>query len=246
MPAIAATIAELTAPLPDSYRRREPERTALWRAVQENLEAFLAASEVPGFVARALRLYLDCGIIAKGFLRVRCTECGAESLVAFSCKDRSFCPSCTSRRAADTAARLVDEVLPHVPLRQFVLAMPFDLHHRLARDPELETEVLEIFADELTRHLRATAGTDGEPGMVTFIQHFGSTLNLHVHFHVLALDGVYVRGGDGTLRFQPSCDPSAGSSCGRASTVVQDARRAGVVRQARHERRSSRRSAKGR
>lgn len=38
-------------------------------------------------------------------------------------------------RAADTAAHLVDEVLPHVPMRQGVLAMQPELHLRVARDP---------------------------------------------------------------------------------------------------------------
>ncbi len=196
------------APRARAWRRREPERTALYRTVLEHLDAFLAGTEVPGFVARTLRRYLDCGILAHGFLRVRCNDCGAESLVAFSCKDRSFCPSCTARRSAETAAHLADAVLPHVPLRQYVLAMPGDLHHRLARDPELESRALAVFIDELASHLRQTSGTEGEPGFVTFIQHFGSTLNLHVHFHVLALDGVYVRGGDGALRFVPAREPT--------------------------------------
>ena len=42
-------------------------------------------------------------------------------LVAFSCKGRGFCPSCTGRRMADTAARLVDGVFSvGVPVRQWV------------------------------------------------------------------------------------------------------------------------------
>ena len=85
------------APVRQTYRRREPEKTALYLTLLEHLDEFLASTEVPRFVAKALRRYLDCGILAKGFLRVRCTQCGEESLVAFSCKDRSFCPSCTAR-----------------------------------------------------------------------------------------------------------------------------------------------------
>jgi putative transposase len=39
-------------------------------------------------------------------------------------------------------------------------------------------------------------------GMVTVIQRFDSALRLNVHFHTLALDGVYVKGDDGEgLRF---------------------------------------------
>lgn len=41
-------------------------------------------------------------------------------VVAFSCKGRGFCPSCTGRRMADLAAHLVDEVLPKVAIRQWV------------------------------------------------------------------------------------------------------------------------------
>jgi len=42
---------------------------------------------------------------------------GCDRLVAFSCKGRAFCPSCGGRRMADTAAHLVDRVLPEVPVR---------------------------------------------------------------------------------------------------------------------------------
>ena len=118
------------------------------------------------------------------------------------------CPSCTARRAAETAAHLVDAVLPHVPMRQYVISMAPDLHHRLARDGDLETKTLAIFLDELTTHLRVTSGAVGEPGFVTFIQHFSSSLGLHVHFHVLSLDGVYVREGDSSPEFLRAREPT--------------------------------------
>jgi hypothetical protein len=64
--------------------------------VREQLETFLARAHererpVPRFVERELRRYLECGILAHGFLRVRCEACGLEQLVAFSCKGRGFC-----------------------------------------------------------------------------------------------------------------------------------------------------------
>ena len=49
------------------------------------------------------------------------------STVAFSCKRRGFCPSCGARRMAESAALLVDEVLPEQPMRQWVLSFPFQL-----------------------------------------------------------------------------------------------------------------------
>ena len=193
-----------------AYQRREPELSALYQTVLQHGETFLAEHTVPAFVARAFRRFLDCGQLPRGFLRVVCSACKHESLVAFSCKDRGFCPSCTARRAAQTAAHLVDEVIPHVPVRQFVLAMPFDLHHRLARDAELEGKVLALFIDELQQHLReATDAADAaRTGTFCATQHFGSSIQLHVHFHVVALDGVYKQEADDSMTFSRAPAPT--------------------------------------
>jgi hypothetical protein len=94
------------------YRRRRPERTPLYRAVQAHLETYLALARdghddgggVPRHVEGAFRRYLECGILAHGFARARCGECGHDFLIAFSCKGRSVCPSCNARRMAETAA----------------------------------------------------------------------------------------------------------------------------------------------
>ena len=44
---------------------------------------------------------------------------------------------------------------------------------------------------------RAQGYTDVRCGSVTFVQRFGSALNLHPHFHVLMQDGVYVGSEEG-------------------------------------------------
>ena len=67
---------------------------------------------------RELIRYLACGVQAFGFVRVHCSRCGRDDLVAFACKGRGLCPPCCSRRMTDTAAHLVDDVLPRVPVRQ--------------------------------------------------------------------------------------------------------------------------------
>jgi ribosomal protein S27E len=72
---------------------------------------------LPRYVEQEFEAYLKCGLLEHGFLRVQCESCQAEKLVAFSCKGRAFCPSCGGRRMAETAALLVDEVLPRVPVR---------------------------------------------------------------------------------------------------------------------------------
>ena len=95
-----------------SYQRRVPEQTLLYRVLAENLETFLdrcqgAEHELPWYVEKELRDYL-CGVLGHGFVRLKCSGCGKEErALAFSCKGRGFCPSCTGRCMADTAARLV-------------------------------------------------------------------------------------------------------------------------------------------
>ena len=93
-----------------------------------------------------------------------------------------------------TAAHLVDHVIPHVPVRQWVLSLPIPLRVLLAARPELVTPVLQVVQRGITRHLLADAGlraNAGQDGAVTLIQRFGSAANLDIHLHCLVLNGVY-------------------------------------------------------
>ena len=97
---------------------------------------------------------------------------------------------------AETAAHLVDRVLPEVPVRQWVLTLPYPLRYRCAWNARLTSEVLRcflraVFADQRRRAKRDFGISRGLCGSVTFIQRFGSALNLTPHFHALVLDGVY-------------------------------------------------------
>ena len=71
---------------------------------------------LPKFVRDELEGYLRCGILSYGCVRVRCGECGYDRLVAFSCKKRGIFGSCISRRMSETAAHLVDAVIPAIPM----------------------------------------------------------------------------------------------------------------------------------
>jgi hypothetical protein len=97
---------------------------------------------------------------------------------------------------ADTAAHLVDRVLPEVPTRQWVLTLPYPLRYRCAWDARITSEVLRAFVRALFADLRRRARQlhgvrNGHTGAITFIQRFGSALNLAPHFHSLVLDGVF-------------------------------------------------------
>jgi Putative transposase/Transposase zinc-binding domain len=204
------------------YRRRTPERTALYRCVQEHLETFRGRAEdsgagLPAVVERELAGFLECGILAFGFARVHCEGCGYDRLVGFSCKGRGFCPSCCGRRMADTAAYLVDAVLPAVPIRQWVLSLPKPLRGLCAYDAELCRRVLGYFMDAVFARLRRLAKHElglrrlkaAQPGAVTAVQRFGSAAELNLHFHSLVTDGVYVDGQEGAPRFVALPEPTA-------------------------------------
>ncbi|WP_298828016.1 transposase zinc-binding domain-containing protein [uncultured Piscinibacter sp.] len=191
---------------PLHYERHRPEQMTLHRLVQQHAASFIAhteastGAELPRFIKDEFDAFLECGILAHGFLRLRCGECGHDKLVAFSCKRRGFCPSCGARRMSQTAAHLVDHVIPHVPVRQWVLSLPIPLRVLLAAQPELVTPVLQVVQRVVTRHLLDAAGLkadEGHGGAVTLIQRFGSAANLNIHLHCLVLDGVYRCGGDG-------------------------------------------------
>jgi ribosomal protein S27E len=182
------------------YVRHRPETTLLYQIVQEYWPEFQAelASHgryLPAYVTKEFDEYLKCGRLEYGFLRVRCESCHDEKLVANSCKRRGFCPSCGARRMADSAALLVDDVLPHQPMRQWVLSVPFPYRFLFASNPKVMSRVLGIAYRTISTHLAHKAGFTkpmAYTGAVTLIQRFGSALNLNIHFHMLFLDGVYI------------------------------------------------------
>ena len=181
------------------YVPRRPHETTLYRVVQEHLATFLASAEqthaapLPRYVVDAFERYIACGDFARGFLRCRCDGCGHEVLVAFSCKARGVCPSCAARRMCNEAAHLVDRVLPNVPVRQWVLSLPFELRHLALVRPDVLTATGRIFANEVARvTLRGAAIAGARTGAVNFAQRFGSSLNAHAHWHLLATDCVFV------------------------------------------------------
>jgi hypothetical protein len=104
------------------------------------------------YVRSEFEAYLKCGRLEYGFLRVRCEDCHHEHLVAFSWQllrihapaaflhparhhaegfSRGL-PDPVAVRGAESAALLVDDVLPHEPIRQWVLSFPFQLRFLFA------------------------------------------------------------------------------------------------------------------
>jgi len=193
------------APAVATYEPRDPSNTVLYKVVAEHLETFLAsldadpdAKGLPAYVQREFYDYLQCGILAHGFLRLGCDTCKKEMLLAFSCKRRGFCPSCAGRHMAQTAAHVVECVIPWVPTRQWVVSVPIPLRYWTAPSQELTAQVHTIVRTTIAQYYVNQAVKRGserqkvQPGSVTFIQRFGGALNLNLHYHVVFLEGVYL------------------------------------------------------
>jgi hypothetical protein len=192
----------------------------LYEVVREHAETAFAAARArsasgtgyPAHVEREFRGYLECGILAHGFVRLHCAGCGRDELVAFSCKGRAVCPSCAGRRMSDTAARLVDERLPEASYRQWVFSFPWRLRVALARDGALLSEVLRACVRKVFVYQRSKARALGIGGAKTlavgFVQRFGSLLQLNPHAHMAIPDAVWFDGERGELEQRGLEEPS--------------------------------------
>jgi hypothetical protein len=205
-----------------NYERHAPERSLLYQIIKQNWSTFTARCEaenhpVPRFVRREFEAYLRCGILDYGFARIYCQECRYDRLIAFSCKKRGFCGSCLAHRMSETSARLSDSLIPKIPTRQWVLSVPAPLRYLIAYDNDALKAVLSAFTGSLFSYLRKMAKRSGGealdakqyyPGAVTFIQRFGSALNLNVHMHSQVSDGAYIKYDKDKLRFIRIASPS--------------------------------------
>ena len=185
----------------------------LYKVIAEHLETFLAslhddpdAKGLPDYVQREFYDYLQCGILAHGFLRLGCETCQKEVLLAFSCKRRGFCPSCAGRRMAQTAAHLVECVMPWVPTRQWVVSVPMPLRYWTAPSRDLTAQVHGIIRTTIAQFYVNQAVKRGaerqkvQPGSVTFLQRFGGALQLNYITTVIVMEGVFLDRTDQGLK----------------------------------------------
>jgi hypothetical protein len=85
--------------VPPVYQPRDPSSTVLYQVVAEHLETFLAttaadptAKGLPDYVVEEFYAYLQCGILAHGFVRLGCDTCPHRMVLAFSCKKGAVPP----------------------------------------------------------------------------------------------------------------------------------------------------------
>ena len=84
---------------------------------------------------------------------------------------------------AETAAHLVDHVVPRVSVRQWALSFPIPLRTLFAAQPQLLAPVLQVIHRVIATFLIKQAGlkrSEADTGAVTLIQRFGSAANLNI------------------------------------------------------------------
>jgi len=117
---------------------------------------------------------------------------------------------------AQMAAHLVEQVIPWVPTRQWVVSVPIPLRYWMAPSRELTAKVHTIIRRTIGQYYVNQAVQNGatrltiQSGSVTFLQRFGGSLKLNLHYHFVFLEGVFVdRGAQGLKpRFLPAAAPT--------------------------------------
>lgn len=187
------------------YRSRDHEASPFFKIVRDRFDEFERAyperyQELCGYwrpvIRSSIDKFLKCGDLKEGFARVRCPDCKEEFFVAFSCRQRSCCPSCDQKRALLLAYRLKDEVLAEAPHRQWVFTIPKRLRVYFRYDRKLlgrfcraaYDTVCDVFGLEIDSEC-------GVPAMVGAVQTFGDLIHWHPHIHAIVADGVFTESG---------------------------------------------------
>ena len=136
------------------YNRRHPERTDYYRIIESSFEEFERSypdqfEEKYGYlrteVMKAVYSFLDCGIPENGMARVRCEgsacierseKCGHEFFVAYSCRCRVVCPSCSTKRSILFGEK-VREILKPVSHLHITFTIPKILRAYFRRNRKL-------------------------------------------------------------------------------------------------------------
>ena len=178
------------------YRPRNPQATSFYQLVEDHGERLKNVypdryehqfGYYRPLAEEVFFRYLDCGILRYGFARIRCEHCHNEYLLAFSCKTRSFCPSCNAKRSVVFSEWVCEEVMEPVTHRHYVFSIPKILRTYFRYNRGL-LGALSRCTYETVKEMMQIALEDNTvvPGMIVAIQTFGSNdIHWHPHLHCL-------------------------------------------------------------
>jgi hypothetical protein len=187
------------------YHHRQPKSSPFFRIVDSYFDEFERVYSQKfekdyGFwrpvIHTSVEKFRKCGDLKQGFARVKCSDCGKEMFVPFSCHQRCSCPSCHQKRSLLLALHLTDDVLAEVPHSQFVFTIPKRLRLFFKYDRSLLGKLVSSAWQTVREVYSEEVGLDDAlPAMIAGIQTFGDLINWHPHIHAVVADGVFLPSG---------------------------------------------------
>lgn len=186
------------------YRKRNPTENVLYQVIYEHRQEFEWQWQeyleykhgcLRDEVIKSLDLFLNCGILFNGCAYLECTDCKYSELLAFSCKQRTLCPSCSAKRALTFSENLVDNILNQVPHAHAVFTIPkrlrpyFKFNRKLNK--HLYTAAWRTIQEWCEDELPAL-----KAAMVSSLHTAGDLLNWHPHVHSLVALGAFTSNGE--------------------------------------------------
>ena len=185
------------------YRQRHPEQTACYKIFETHYKSFRESYEeryewLYGYfrtlVDEEVEKYLKCGILKYGFARIRCSQCGKEMLLPFSCKSR-ICASCLTKRMFEFEEYIIEEMIKQVPHRHVIFCLPKILRGGFMRNRTFLNDLSRMAWASTREFMQETLNRNGVPGGIQQIQTHGNVLNANAHVHSLVTDGLFEENG---------------------------------------------------
>ena len=122
--------------------------------------------------------------------RVRCEECGHDFFVAYSCRCRVVCPSCSTKRSILFGEK-VREIVKPVPHLHITFTIPKILRAYFRRNRKLLKFLVQSANWTIEKYFTgATEIEGGYTGGIYCIHSQGSLFNYHPHLHALVPAGI--------------------------------------------------------
>ena len=136
----------------------------------------------------ALESLAVCRTPAAGGQVVRCADCGTESYVWRSCRNRA-CTKCTRLKGEDWLQARRAELLP-VPYFHIVFTVPESLRRTFRKHQEaLYSAIMASSSETLTEVARDPRHLGGDIGVMAVLHTWTRTLEYHPHVHCLVPAG---------------------------------------------------------
>ena len=183
------------------YKKRKPENSDFYKIVFHYYEEYEKVyperfEKEYGYlrkrVIEVIYKFLDCGILEHGMARVYCKKCGHDYFIAFSCKTRFLCPSCTQKRKLVWTDWVNNKVLRNTDHRHWIFTIPRVLRKLFYKDRSLLAQLANCAKETLFEMFKAVYPDNGyKPGIILSIQTAGDLMTWHPHIHCLVSDGSF-------------------------------------------------------